>query len=314
VCHKTFLYQKYIRINCQKHISLLEMTTEIKYKIRPAYSFIDEAFDVKKTSGYQLTILIGVDGIAISINEKLINKYIAFESYTFQQVFNFDLVTDLIDILVKTSKLIEHKYKSVVCVLINNFSTIIPNPLFEEDKKELYLKFNAGIDDAVVLVDEMPNLDAKTIFAFPLILKTKLDSLFTSINYHHFSSGLIESLLIQNKNQPAKRLFVHIQPTHLETIVIEGKNLLFYNTFNHHSAEDFIYYLLFVCEQLQLNPENIEVFLIGEIEKGATIFSLAQKYFRNLKFGTRNDVADYSYQLQTLPKHYYYSLFNNYLL
>jgi hypothetical protein len=64
---------------------------------------------------------------------------------------------------------------------------------------------------------------------------------------------------------------------------------------------------------LQLNPENIEVILLGEVEKNSEIYSIAQKYIRNLKFGERNDNADYSYQLQTLPKHLYFTLFNSYL-
>jgi hypothetical protein len=148
----------------------------------------------------------------------------------------------------------------------------------------------------------------------PLTLKAKLDPMFANISYHHFSSGLIDNLLTQNKNQVKKQLYVHVQSSHFETILIEGKKLIFYNTFNHHSAEDLIYYLLFVCEQLQLNPENIETILLGEIERNSAIYEIAQKYIRNLKFGERPEIADYSYQLQTFPKHFYYSLFNNYLL
>jgi len=88
--------------------------------------------------------------------------------------------------------------------------------------------------------------------------------------------------------------------------------MLFYNSFNYHSAEDFIYYLLFVCEQLHLNPETIEVVLLGEIEKNSTVYSLTQKYIRTIIFGERTDGAQYSYQLQTIPSNYYFTLFNNY--
>jgi hypothetical protein len=95
-------------------------------------------------------------------------------------------------------------------------------------------------------------------------------------------------------------------------VVLEGKNLLFYNTFNYHSAEDFIYYLLFVCEQLHLNPEKTELQLLGEIEKNSAIHLITQKYVRHVQFGERADQADYSYQLQALPKHSYFTLFNTY--
>ena len=289
------------------------MTTEIKNKIVQTNSYIDETFDAKESTSYQLTLQVGTDGVLITVNEKANNKYIAFESYTFQNIYNFDLVSDLLEELTEDSKLIKHKYKSVLCVVVNNLSTLVPNVLFEEARKKMYLKFNTLLEgDELVVTDEIKSLDAKNVFALPFSIKSKLDYLFNNISYHHASSRLIDSLLTENKNKTTEKLFVHVQPSHFEAIVIEGKKLLFYNTFNHHSAEDFIYYLLFVCEQLHLNPEHIEVVLLGEIEKNSAIYLLTQKYIRNLKFGERTDGADYSYQLQIFPKHFYFTLFNSY--
>ncbi len=291
------------------------MLSAVKNKITQASSFIDEAFEVKRTLDFRLILQIGVDGLLVAVNEGSKNKYIALENYTFQNAYNFDVVGELLDEIIKDNQLLKHTYGSVTCLVANNLSTLVPNPLFDEDKKNMYLKFNTSIKgDEVIAVDDLKNLDAKNVFAIPGNLKEKLDKLFANISYHHFSSPLIDGLLSQNKNKASKKIFVHVQSSHFEVLVMEGKNLLFYNTFNHHSAEDFIYYLLFVCEQLQLNPENIEVSLLGEIEKNSAIYAIAQKYIRNLKFGERADDADYSYQLQTLPKHFYFTLFNNYLV
>ncbi len=291
------------------------MISQIKNKVGQASSFIDEAFDVDQTLKFQLILQISIDGILIAVNEKAKNKYIALEHYTFQNAYDFDALTILIDEVIKDSKLFKYKYGSVSCSIVNNLSTLIPNPLFEEDRKKTYLQFNASLQgNEFISGDEIKNLDAKNVFALSLSLKTKLDHLFGNITYHHFSSSLIDRLILQNKNQTAKKLYVHVQLTHFEAVVIQGKNLLFYNTFNHHSAEDFIYYLLFVCEQLQLNPSSTELIFLGEIEKNSAIYSIAQKYISNIKFGERDDDgADYSYQLQTLPKHFYFTLFNSYL-
>jgi hypothetical protein len=291
------------------------MVSELKNKITQVNSFIDEAFDIKYLSNFHLVLQIGNDGLTATVFDKEKSKYIAFEYYSFQQVYNFEIVSDLLEIASKESKIINHKYKSVVCSVINSLSTIVPTALFEEDRKKMYLKFNISLQgDELVMIDEIKNLEAKNVFALPFSLKAKLDYMFNNVTYHHFSSGLIENILYQNKNQTQKKLFVHVKSSHFEVIVIEGKRLLFYNTFNHHSAEDFIYYLLFACEQLHLNPENIETVLLGEIERTSAIYNILQKYIRTIKFGDRTDNADYSYQLQTFPKHFYFSLFNNFLL
>ena len=289
------------------------MSTEIKNKIIPVNSYIDEAFDASKASSFHLILQIGLAGLEIAVNDRSKNKYIALEKYSFQNSYNFESVADLLEIIFKESKLTNHKFQSVDCLIINNLATIVPEALYEEDRKRMYLKFNASLEgDELVVTDEIKSLNAKNVFALPFSIKAKLDSQFNNIKYHHSSSVLLNSLVTINKNQTGKKLYAHIRETHFETIVFDGKNLLFYNTFNHHSSEDFIYYLLFVCEQLQLNPEKIELIFLGEIEKNSAIYASAQKYVRNIKFGERNESGDYSYQLQTLPKHSYYTLFNNY--
>ena len=290
------------------------MTTEIKNKLTQLHSFIDEAFDAKKTASYQLLLQIGISDIQVAIQDKQKNKYIALEKYNITNAYNFEAVAELFDSLLKESKLINHKFQSVACIVVNNLSTLVPNVLYEDDRKKMYLKFNASLEgNEFIVVDEIRSLDAKNVFALPFSLKAKLDSQYNNIKYHHASSTLIDTLVANNKNQTGKKLFVHVQETHFETILIDGKNLIFYNTFNYHSPEDFIYYLLFAFEQLQLNPEKIETILLGEIEKSSAVYAVAQKYIRTLKFAERSVDSDYSYQLQTLPKHFYFTLFNSFI-
>ncbi len=287
------------------------MITELKNKISLTQTLIDEAFNSKETINYNLSLQISVDDILVCVNEKSKNKFIAFEQFQFQHTFNFDLIDVLLDEVIKGSKLLKHKYALVNCIVVNNLATLVPSPLFEEDRKKMYLKFNTSLEgDELVMVNEIKNLNTKNVFALPLNIKSKIDFLYTNIFYSHYSTILIDNLLAQNKNQRTKKVYVHVQQSHFEVIVIESNNLLFYNTFNHHSPEDLIYYLLFVFEQLQLNPEKEEVFLLGEIEKTSPIYTTLLKYIRTLKISERNDGSDYSYQLQTLPKHFYFTLFN----
>lgn len=291
------------------------MVTELKNKITQVHSFTDEAFDLRRLADFQLLLQVGNDGLLATVFDREHNKYIAFEQYSFRQVFDAELAAELMELAVKDSKIIKHKYKAVACSVVNALSTLVPAALFEEDRQSVYLKFNTALQgNELVMSDELKNLGARNVFALPFSLKSKLDYLFSHISYYHFSSGLIEQVMLQNKSQVQKKLVVHVQPSHFEVLVAEGKKLLFYNTFNHHSPEDFIYYLLFVCEQLHLNTETTETLFIGEIERTSAIYTIAQKYIRNVKTGERSDTAAFSYQLQALPKHFYFSLFNPFLL
>mgnify|MGYP000967435394 CR=1 FL=1 len=67
-----------------------------------------------------------------------------------------------------------------------------------------------------------------------------------------------------------------------EIIVVQNQKLLLFNSFDFVTKEDFIYYLLFTTEQLNLNPENFKVQLLGVISEDSELFEIAYKYVRNV--------------------------------
>ena len=69
--------------------------------------------------------------------------------------------------------------------------------------------------------------------------------------------------------------------------------LLLYNTFEYNTNEDFIYYILFVLEQLNLNPETINLVFLSDVIENDELHSIAYKYIRNVTFGNRNDTFTY---------------------
>lgn len=287
------------------------MVTELKNKISLTKTIIDESYDPLQCKEYSMNVQIGKDDIIVAVKEIAKNKFIAMEQFQFVHNFNFALIDSLLEEVIGMSKLIPHKYRSVNCLFVSHLSTIVPNSLFDEDRKKAFLKFNTDLQgDELVVVNDIKNLNAKNIFALPFSVKSKVDFLFNNANYIHFSTVLIENLLLNNKNQNTKKVFIHVQNSHFELIVIESNNLLFYNSFNYQTPEDLIYYLLFAFEQLKLNPEKNELYLLGDIEKNDAIYLLINKYVRTIKFAERNDGSDYSYQLQNLSKHIHFTLLN----
>ena len=67
-----------------------------------------------------------------------------------------------------------------------------------------------------------------------------------------------------------------------EIIIVENNKLRFYNRFEYNTKEDFIYYLLFTAEQLQLNPEEFPAILMGTVDEKDDLFKIAYKYVRHV--------------------------------
>lgn len=105
---------------------------------------------------------------------------------------------------------------------------------------------------------------------------------FGAFEYKHFSSVLIENLLANEKNSDELKMYVHVANKHFEIIVIESGKLLLYNSFEHQTKEDLIYYILFITEQLNLNPETFKLILLGTIHKNDDYYNIVYKYVRNV--------------------------------
>ena len=82
------------------------------------------------------------------------------------------------------------------------------------------------------------------------------------------------------KRQPI--CYVHVSKQQLDITIISHKRLQFYNCFQFHSKEDFIYHLLFTLEQLKLDTETIKLRLFGTIEEDDELYAIAYKYIQNV--------------------------------
>jgi hypothetical protein len=93
---------------------------------------------------------------------------------------------------------------------------------------------------------------------------------------------LVQRLLELSKNNDDRKMFVHVSDSHFEIVVVQNQQLLLFNTFDYKTPEDFIYYILFAAEQLQLNPEHFQLELLGKIAENDSLYNIAYQYIRNV--------------------------------
>ena len=117
---------------------------------------------------------------------------------------------------------------------------------------------------------------------------------FGTFDYKHSSTILIETLLQIAPENDSTTLYINVNGTSFEIIGIKDKSLIFYNTFDYTTKEDFIYYILFTIEQLKLNTETIKTVLSGTINSEDEFFGIIYKYIRFVEFIKPN----YNYTLK----------------
>jgi hypothetical protein len=130
--------------------------------------------------------------------------------------------------------------------------------------------------------DEIPNYQMNAVYIPYVNINNFFIDQFGAFDYKHANSILVSKLLVASKNKEDKKMFVHINKGHFEIIVVQNQKLLLFNSFDYNTPEDFIYYVLFTAEQLNLNPENFLLELIGNITLESDYFKIAFQYIRNV--------------------------------
>lgn len=276
------------------------------------YNVYDESLNQAHSKSYRLSIQLSQDGFSFAIFDTLNSRFVSLES---SELSGYHIPEDFVaifDDFTSQHPWLKSEFESVTVMFEPQYTTLVPLTLFHDEDAEDIARFNFKLPDkAQVVSEKLVNADAQLIYCIPDAILNLLDTNFPGHKLTSHAAVLIESLLIHNKNQsPDKRLFVNVRNAQLDIALVSGKQLIFYNSFRYHSKQDFIYYIIFVFEQLNLNPEEIELTFSGKIDKNSTLFDIAWKYVRHINFQALPSAYRYSYVYKDIPKHYFYTLLN----
>jgi len=249
----------------------------------------------KQQNKQELSIQISLSGLSFCTLQRDSKTITSLKEYVFEKKLNPHEVLDKLKHLFNSEKILQSNFNNVVVIHVNELSTLVPKPLFSETHLADYLKFNAKILRSDFITFDTVDINESVNVYVPYVnINNFIYDAFGAFTYKHSSTILIEQILITEKNSRNTKMYVHVGTDHFELLVIDKGKLLLYNTFEFNSEEDFIYYILFTSEQLNLNPETLQLVFLGNIKNESPLFTIAYKYVRHVAFGNRNDGFTYT--------------------
>ena len=174
-------------------------------------------------------------------------------------------------------------FSEVMVIHKNNMFSLVPKPLFNKEELPNYLKFNAKImANDLIAYDEIPNQEIINVYIPYTNVNNYIFELFGEFEFKHSGTVLINTLLKQSRTSSEPICYVQVSEREMEMMVMSDKKLVFYNQFEYGNKEDFLYYLLFSLEQLQMDLEKVNLKLFGSIEEGDAIYQLCYQYIKNV--------------------------------
>jgi hypothetical protein len=231
----------------------------------------------------KLSIQVSLTGLSFCCFDTLNNTVTSFNEVHFDTFQKAAKIEDLFADAFNNHPELKDSYDEILVIHNNNLSTFVPEPLFDENFLGSYLQYNTKVFETDFFAfDEIPNYQMNTVYIPYVNINNFFIDQFGAFDYKHANSILVSKLLVASKNNDDKKMFIHINTGHFEVIVVQNQKLLLFNSFDYNTPEDFLYYILFTAEQLNLNPENFALELIGNIDTESDYFKIAYKYIRNV--------------------------------
>ncbi len=240
-----------------------------------------------KSEHKSLSILLSSGGFSFCINDVATQKEITFGQYIFNKkiIAPEFLLTEVLKIFANDKDL-QQDFENINVVHQNNLSTLVPTPFFDENKLKTYLDFNIKtLPNDYITYDEISDINVMNVYIPYVNINNYLLQNFGEFEFKHHSTVLIEKLIKYSKNNNSEQdFFVYVSANQLDIVVLKSNKLVFYNSFEFETPQDFIYYILFVAEQLELNPNEFKLTFLGDISKGDDNYMITYNYIRNIDF------------------------------
>ena len=180
-------------------------------------------------------------------------------------------------------EILSSSFADILVLHDNNLNTFIPTALFDENALGSYLQYNTKVFATDFFAfDELTDKNMNNVYVpYVQINNILLDKL-GEFTYQNINTALVHHVLDLASNSTAIEVYAYVQKDHFELLVTQEGKLILFNSFLYNTAQDFIYYLLFVYEQLKLDPETTPLKLLSRIEKEDSLFEQAYTYIRQV--------------------------------
>jgi hypothetical protein len=234
----------------------------------------------------KLSIQVSLNGLSFCALSKDEKRIVFFRDILFSRKLNPAQVLQQIEKQYEQEPFLSSGNPEVIVLFSNELYSLVPTEFFEEENASEYLKYNTKIlETDYVAKDDIVSAEIVNVYIPYTNINNFFFDRYGEFEYRHSVSVLAEEFQIQNRFQKeGTRVYLNCFPGGYDLLVYQQGKLILANSFNCNSREDFIYYLLFCAEQLDLDPSSFELILLGRIREKSDYYEIAYTYVKEIKF------------------------------
>ncbi len=274
------------------------------------YTKLKPKTNITPLTDKRLSVQISLYGLSFLVTTFYAKETVYFTKKDFKTAQTPEELLTHISKIVNQDSNLSTSFKEVMLLYHTNAYTVVPSGLFDATKASEYLKFTVKIlATDFVAHDQIKQSDLTLVYIPFVNINNFFFEKFGSFKYFHNNTILIEKLLRVNKFEKETQVYANVETTFFDLLVIKKGELLLCNTFEFQTPEDFTYYVLFVYEQLQLDPNIVPCILLGNIKKGDEIFNMLFTYIKDVHYF--KSFQNSNVRIEETPPHRFFVLKNS---
>ncbi|MDO5104555.1 DUF3822 family protein [Capnocytophaga sp.] len=238
-----------------------------------------------KTYFKELSIQINLDGLSFCIFNPVLNYVEAI--YNFPINFNYKTKQDIeqeIYAVLESEEDLRQDFNNIKVYHNTPIFTFIPQALFNGKKNAIeYLKYSidvSALKENFVEYDRIVPIDTVNVYIPDILINNILIEYYGAFEYQHFSSSLLRMLLRHYASHAYEIMYVYAEQNSFYFVMFRDKKLYYFNRFEYQTFDDLLYYILFTIEQLNINPERVPLYFIGDMNINVLICERIQRYIK----------------------------------
>lgn len=260
---------------------------------------VDPEFDPGTAPDCNLLLKITADSFSYAIIDKSSGQLKAV--YDQQECHH---VADSLAQQLKTDSYLNLDFKTIKVAVYTENNISIPDALFDRENLNDYAQFFTEAQSDQLYVRPVARFGFTTIFSLQAFLDETLSASLMSCKLFDHSAPALAML----PNNAPQTLALDFTASSFNAMLTNDEQLVFHNYYAIENSEEFNYYLLFILNQLKINPAETQVQLSGIIHEQDAHYQCVAKYFKDILFNTPlSDQLDHRI-LDDMPAHYYSSL------
>ncbi|MHC5202401.1 DUF3822 family protein [Myroides sp. LJL119] len=249
------------------------------------------------SSNYKLLMQVSSSKFSFVTKNILTHEVTYFGS---EAITNQKSIEDQLQSIFEKYSQLSWEFNEIVIYHDNPLNTFVPQELFDQDNLSAYLQYNTKVFASDFFDhDYIESLNIHNVYLPYTNLNNFFLDKFGSFTYKNINTELVDILVCKTQDTEQICAFSFLNKDRFELIIAQKGGLLFFNSFIYSNATDFIYYILFTLEQLAIDPQNVQLNLMGRIDYNDSIYKLCYEFIKNT-----NIISDHAFISADLPLHH----------